>query len=140
MAADSPLTAPWAYQLRGSMLGSSDHHHKSSAAARPANDGRRHSRPRFGRSRTSVMLALVQAYRRGLEVSPAARSGGSPLRSGVVAGRHPQEVGRALGLGVLTAVATASAGALVDGLALGLRAGVGFLACAGQPAEVGGPP
>jgi hypothetical protein len=41
-----------------------------------------------------------------------------------------QEVGRALGLGVLTAVATAHAGALADGLRWGLRAGVAFLAAA----------
>ena len=39
MAADRPLTAPWAYQDRGSMLGSRDHHQKSSATAVPANVG-----------------------------------------------------------------------------------------------------
>src|SRR5512133_766481 len=46
MAADSPLTAPWEVQVRGSMLGSRDHHQKSSATAAPPNVGRRNSQPR----------------------------------------------------------------------------------------------
>jgi hypothetical protein len=46
MAADSPLTAPWAYQDRGSMLGSSDHHQNSSATAAPASVGGLSSQPR----------------------------------------------------------------------------------------------
>jgi hypothetical protein len=60
------------------------------------------------------------------------------LGAGLVA--TAQEVGRALGLGVLTAVATARGGALartgdelgalLDGLRWGLRAGVAFLAAA----------
>ena len=60
------------------------------------------------------------------------------LGAGLVA--TSQEVGRALGLGVLTAVVTARAGALtrtgdelgalLDGLRWGLRAGVVFLAAA----------
>jgi hypothetical protein len=47
-AADSPLTAPWAYGPRGSMLGSSDHHQKSSATAVPPKADRRSSQPRCG--------------------------------------------------------------------------------------------
>ena len=39
MAADSPLTAAWADQARGSMLGSSDHHQKSSAHGHAAERG-----------------------------------------------------------------------------------------------------
>ena len=46
MAADSPLTTPWAYQDRGSMRGSSDHHQNSSATAAPASVGGRSSQPR----------------------------------------------------------------------------------------------
>jgi hypothetical protein len=74
MAADSPLTAAWAGQARGSMLGSSDHHQKSSATATPPNVGRRDSqrRRRAGSWLTShprlpvvvsPILALVPGYR-----------------------------------------------------------------------------
>jgi hypothetical protein len=48
MAAGSPLTAPWEVQVRGSMLGSSDHHQNSSATAAPPNVGRPNSQPRCG--------------------------------------------------------------------------------------------
>jgi hypothetical protein len=65
--------------------------------------------------------------------------GDKGLGAGVIT--TSQEVGRAFGLGVLTAVAIAHTGALQDGISWGLRTGVAFLAAAlvvvvaGQDAE-----
>jgi hypothetical protein len=61
MAADSPLTAPWAYQERGSMLGSSDHHQNSSATAAPASVGGRSSQPRRAGPRSRSMGPTVRS-------------------------------------------------------------------------------
>ena len=76
MAADSPLTAPWAYGPRGSMLGSSDHHQKSSAPAAPPNVGRRNSQPPPGWSRSRP--AIVKASNRVLAHVHSSATGGRP--------------------------------------------------------------